>query len=72
MAYAAAAGAHRPAFFDTTASGGPLAHPLFPVCYEWPLLLAIRARAIGAAAAPSAFTRATGSPCTAFRGPATS
>jgi acyl dehydratase len=52
MAYAAAAGSHRPPCFDTTAAGGPVAHPLFPVCYEWPLLLEIRARAIGDAAAP--------------------
>jgi acyl dehydratase len=52
MAYAAAAGLHRPSAFDTTAAAGPLAHPLFPVCYEWPLLVEIRARAIGEAAAP--------------------
>ena len=52
MAYAAAAGPHRPASFDTGAATGPLAHPLFPVCYEWPLLLALRARAIGDAASP--------------------
>ena len=52
MAYAAAAGSHGPPCFDTTAAGGPVAHPLFPVCYEWPLLLEIRARAIGDAAAP--------------------
>jgi acyl dehydratase len=52
MAYAAAAGAHRPACFDTTAPDGPLAHPLFAVCYEWPLLLEIRARAIDPTAAP--------------------
>jgi acyl dehydratase len=52
MAYAAAAGAHQPACFDTAVPGGPLAHPLFPVCYEWPLLLEIRARVIAAEAAP--------------------
>jgi acyl dehydratase len=52
MAYAAAAGLHRSSSFDTVAAAGPLAHPLFPVCYEWPLLLEIRARAIGEAAAP--------------------
>ncbi len=52
MAYAAAAGAHRSPCFDTTAAAGPMAHPLFPVCYEWPLLVEIRARAIGDAAAP--------------------
>lgn len=52
MAYAAAAGAHQPACFDTSAAGGPMAHPLFPVCYEWPLLVEIRVRAIADAAAP--------------------
>jgi acyl dehydratase len=50
MAYAAGAGAHHARFFDTTGPAGPLAHPLFPVCYEWPLLLDLRAHAIGAAA----------------------
>jgi acyl dehydratase len=52
MAYAAASALHQPASFDTTAADGPLAHPLFPVCYEWPLLVEIRASAIGDAAAP--------------------
>jgi len=52
MAYSAAAGAHEPPYFDTILADGPLAHPLFPVCYEWPLLLEIRARAIDAAVAP--------------------
>jgi acyl dehydratase len=52
MAYAAAAGAHHPRFFDTTRAEGPVAHPLFPVCYEWPLLLALRAQAVGESAAP--------------------
>jgi acyl dehydratase len=52
MAYAAAAGSHEARCFDTTAADGPLGHPLFPVCYEWPLLVEIRARAIGDAAAP--------------------
>jgi acyl dehydratase len=52
MAYAAAVAPHQPPCFDTTAADGPLAHPLFAVCYEWPLLLEIRARAIGEAAGP--------------------
>jgi acyl dehydratase len=52
MAYAAAAGLRHPSYFDTTTADGPLAHPLFPVCYEWPLLVDIRDRAIGEAAAP--------------------
>ena len=31
---------------------GPLAHPLFPVCYEWPVALALRDTAIGDARSP--------------------
>jgi acyl dehydratase len=50
MAYAAALGEDDPRFYDTTAPAGPLAHPLFAVCYEWPLALALRERAIGPAA----------------------
>jgi acyl dehydratase len=42
MAYSAALGESDPRFFDTAASGGVLAHPLFPVCYEWPVSRPIR------------------------------
>ena len=45
MAYAAGLGETDARYFDTLAAGGPAAHPLFPVCYEWPVLLAVRARA---------------------------
>ena len=45
MAYAAALGETDPRYYDTTRAGGPVAHPLFAVCYEWPLALALRARA---------------------------
>ena len=44
MAYAAGLGETDPRYFDTLVSGGPAAHPLFPVCYEWPVLLALRDR----------------------------
>ena len=43
MAYAAGLGETDPRYFDTLAPGGPAAHPLFPVCYEWPVLLALLA-----------------------------
>ena len=33
MAYAAALGETDPRYFDTAAASGPLAHPLFAVCY---------------------------------------
>jgi acyl dehydratase len=43
MAYAAALGERDRRYFDTERAEGPLAHALFPVCYEWPLALAVRA-----------------------------
>ena len=43
MAYAACLGAADPVFLDTARPGGILAHPLFPVCYEWPLSVQLRA-----------------------------
>ncbi|HET7877048.1 MAG TPA: MaoC/PaaZ C-terminal domain-containing protein [Methylomirabilota bacterium] len=46
MAYAAALGETAPEFFDTTRPAGILTHPLFPVCYEWPLALDIRAKVL--------------------------
>ena len=46
MAYAAALGESAPEYFDTTRRDGILAHPLFPVCYEWPLALDVRAKAL--------------------------
>ena len=52
MAYAAAAGVTDARYFDTQGAAGPLAHPLFAVCYEWPLAVALRDTAIGADIAP--------------------
>ena len=40
MAYSAALGETDRRYFDTSA--GVLAHPMFPVCYEWPVSLPIR------------------------------
>ncbi len=45
MAYAAALGEADARYYDTLAPGGPAAHPLFPVCFEWPAMLALRDRA---------------------------
>lgn len=42
MAYSAALGETDPRYFDTAAPGGVMAHPLFPVCYEWPVSRPIR------------------------------
>jgi acyl dehydratase len=44
MAYAAALGDTAPEYLDTARPGGIVGHPLFPVCYEWPLALDLRAR----------------------------
>jgi acyl dehydratase len=44
MAYAAALDDMQPCYLDTRRSGGVIAHPLFPVCFEWPAAGAIRAR----------------------------
>ncbi len=46
MAYAAALGDMAPEYLDTTRPGGIIGHPLFSVCYEWPLALDLRAQTI--------------------------
>jgi acyl dehydratase len=46
MAYSAGLGETAPDYFDTTRPGGVIPHPLFPVCYEWPLALEVRAKAL--------------------------
>src|SRR5205807_4121034 len=46
MAYAAALGETDPRYYDTTTPGGPIAHPLFPVCYEWSVALTLRSKTI--------------------------
>jgi acyl dehydratase len=48
MAYAAGLGEQDGRYYDTRRAGGPVAHPLFSVCYEWPLALEIRAKALDA------------------------
>jgi acyl dehydratase len=53
MAYAAALGETAPEYLDTTRAGGIIGHPLFPVCYEWPLAVELRARMPAAIAARS-------------------
>ncbi|MBI1846630.1 MAG: MaoC family dehydratase N-terminal domain-containing protein [Candidatus Rokubacteria bacterium] len=46
MAYAAGLGESGARYYDTAGAGGPAAHPLFAVCYEWPLALLLRGQAI--------------------------
>ncbi|MBI2202789.1 MAG: MaoC family dehydratase N-terminal domain-containing protein, partial [Candidatus Rokubacteria bacterium] len=52
MAYAAGLGETDARYYDTLGSHGPAAHPLFPVCYEWPVALEIRAKTIADELAP--------------------
>jgi len=42
MAYAAALFDHRPEYLDTTRPDGIVAHPLFSVCPEWPVIVSMR------------------------------
>ena len=42
MAYAAGLDDANPLYMDTRARPDVLAHPMFPVCYEWPLFLSPR------------------------------
>lgn len=42
MAYAAALGDSRAAYFDTTRPEQLIAHPMFSVCFEWPLIVGMR------------------------------
>ncbi|HSH06201.1 MAG TPA: MaoC/PaaZ C-terminal domain-containing protein [Burkholderiales bacterium] len=51
MAYAAALGETDARFFDTRRK--LLAHPLFPVCYEWPAVVALREQSV----APDLYAR---------------
>jgi acyl dehydratase len=46
MAYSAAVGESAPEYLDTARPEGILPHPLFPVCYEWPVALDVRAEAL--------------------------
>jgi acyl dehydratase len=45
MAYSAGLGETDARFYDTTAADGPWVHPLFPVCYEWPVSRSLRSLA---------------------------
>jgi len=42
MAYAAALGDESSHYFDTTSADGVVAHPVFAVCPEWPVIVASR------------------------------
>jgi len=46
MAYSASLGLDDARYYDTLAADGPVAHPLFPVCYEWPAAVALRGKTV--------------------------
>jgi acyl dehydratase len=46
MAYAAALGDVHAEYLDTTRPEGVIGHPIFPVCYEWPLAVELRTSAM--------------------------
>jgi len=46
MAYSASLGLDDSRYYDTLAAEGPLAHPLFSVCYEWPAAVALRGKTV--------------------------
>lgn len=46
MAFAAGIDETAPIYLDTLRPEGIVAHPLFPVCYEWPVLVAIRTETV--------------------------
>ena len=48
MAYAAALGDHRPIYLDTLRDDGVVAHPVFAVCPEWPVIVASRDASLAA------------------------
>src|SRR5229473_3630514 len=50
MAYAASLDDMLPCYLDTRRAEGIIAHPLFPVCFEWPAAGAIRAKSRGSLA----------------------
>lgn len=45
MSYAAGLGDTLPCYLDTLRPGGIVAHPMFPVCVEWPMVLGMRGSA---------------------------
>jgi hypothetical protein len=47
MSYAAGLGDARADYMDTRARPDVLAHPLFPVCFEWPAFLSTRHLPVG-------------------------
>src|SRR5438445_11603187 len=58
MAYATGLGETLPCYLDTRRPAGIQAHPLFPVCVEWPAILALRDHAVACGLTPEEARRA--------------
>ena len=48
MAYATGIGDSSPCYLDTLRPEGVIAHPVFPVCVEWPVIVAMRQHPVNA------------------------
>jgi len=57
MAYAAALDDLMPCYMDTRAANNFLAHPMFPVCIDWPVVVAMGQRLQGKGMMPDEFRR---------------
>jgi len=57
MSYAAGLGDMLDCYIDTRRAEGVIAHPLFPVCLEWPAALALRAKHRGGKLLPAEAAR---------------
>ena len=53
MAYAASIRDHSPVYLDTTRPDGVVAHPVFAVCPEWPVIVSSRAASEAAGVSPA-------------------
>ncbi len=53
MAYAASIRDQSPMYFDTTRAGGVVAHPVFAVCPEWPVIVSSRTASEAAGVSPA-------------------
>jgi acyl dehydratase len=58
MAYAAALGDLKPCYMDTRAPRNFIAHPIFPVCFEWPVVVEMAAQLHGTELKPEESRRA--------------
>lgn len=58
MSYAAGIGDTLPCYLDTLRPEGVIAHPLFPVCVEWPVIVAMRTHPVNTSLTQKEYVRA--------------